>query len=224
MSNPQKHIFSQLSCIEDGNITEALVNLVRSYAYALVNRVLRCWIQTMSAVQVHNGIETALGVLKRFKRLCGESTSDYLFWEPLCTALKREVGPFLHCLQTQALLHGIHVHFTVSEKDCPMCQQKALDSALGLFSVKIDLRMLSQNSTPLFIAFVHRHASRSKDAAFLRTEALEGRDVYILDCFDAISSNNTLELKFFASLMFVQKGYRVTVATDYTKTVFSAHL
>ncbi len=210
MSNAQKHIISQLPCIEDGTISAALVSLIRLYAYSLLNYNPDCQPRSsMATVQVRNGIETALGVLERFKWLCGESTSDHLFWEPLCTALKHKVGPFLHCLQTQALLHGIHVHFTVSEKDCPVCQQRALDSALGLFSAKIVLAKLRENKRlrPHFTAFVHRHESRSEDSVFLHSEALEGRDVYILDCFDAISSNNTLELKFFASLMFVQKGY-----------------
>ncbi len=36
-ANAQKLIFSQLPSIEDGNITDALVNLIGSYAYALLS-------------------------------------------------------------------------------------------------------------------------------------------------------------------------------------------
>ncbi len=186
----------------DGNITDALVNLIGSYAYALLS-----YGPAMSVVS-HNGIEAALGVLEQFKSLSCKPTSDYFFWEPLCAALKQVVQPFLDCFQTQVILHGIHAHLTVSEEDCPLCQQKVLDSTLGLFCAKIDLRRLDIG-TLFFVAFIHRHASVDSD--FLQREALEGRDVSIFDCFDAITSNNTLQLNFFAPLKFVQKGYRVTV-------------
>ncbi len=197
--NAQKLIFPQLPSIEDGNITDALVNLIGSYAYALL-----IYGPAMSVVS-HNGIKAALGVLEQFKSLSCKPTSGYFFWEPLCAALKHVVKPFLQCLQSQFLLHGIHAHLTVSEEDCPLCQQKALDSTLGLFCAKIDLKKLDRG-TPFFVAFIHRHSSVDSD--FLQREALEGRDVSIFDCFDAITSNNT---NFFAPLKFVQKGYRVTV-------------
>ncbi len=44
--------------------------------------------------------------------------------------------------------------------------------------------------TPFFVAFIHRHSSVDSD--FLQREALEGRDVSIFDCFDAITSSSFL--------------------------------
>ena len=204
VSNAQKLIFSQLPRIVDGNITEALVNMVGSYAYALLNYGPG----SSKMILGHNGIETALGMLERFIHLCGESTSDHIFWEPMCTALKHAVGPFLHCLQTQVLLHGIHAHLTISEEDCPVCQQKALDGTLGLFCAKINLeRVIGE---PYFVAFVHQHTST--DSAFLLDKVQEKSNVHVFDCFDATTFNSTLELKFFAPLMFLHQAYQVTVA------------
>ena len=222
--NAQQLIFSQLPCIEDSNITEALINLVGSYAYALLNYGPG---QSMGILS-RNCIETACCMLQQFKSLCGESTSDHIFWEPMCTALKHAVGPFLHCLQTQVLLHGIHAHLTISEEDCPVCQQKALDGTLGLFCAKVTLG--SNIATPFFVAFVHRHSS--VDSVFLLNEVRDGgRDVHVFDCFDATKSDSTLLLKFFAPLILLHQEYWVTVAMVHRtnmlnniRTVFSSAL
>lgn len=59
-------------------------------------------------------IETALLVLETFmSSVNASSTGDYRFCEPLCDTLVLEFKPFLWGLQTQALLHGLHVHFVV---------------------------------------------------------------------------------------------------------------
>ena len=210
VSNTQKLIFSQLPCVEDDNITEGLINMVGSYAYSLLNYGPGQSVTILS----HNCIETACCMLQQFKCLCGESTSNYTFWEPLCTALKHTAIPFLHCLQTQILLHGIHAHLTISEEDCPVCQQKALGGTLGLFCAEVNLEsvdIMISCRTPFFVVFVHRCTSR--DAEFLLNEVREKRDdVHVFDCFDATTSNSTLLLKFFAPLMLLHQKYRVTVA------------
>ena len=206
VSNAQRLIFPRLPCVEDGNITEALVNMIGSYAYALLNYGPG----NSKVILGHNGIETALGTLERFIHLCGESTSEYIFWEPLCTALKHTAIPFLHCLQTQILLHGIHAHLTISEEDCPVCQQKALDGTLGLFCAEINLESVETGrAIRFFVAFVHQHIS--VDSTFLLSEVEENGDVHVFDCFDATTFNSTLLLKFFAPLMFLHQEYQVTV-------------
>ena len=223
VSNAQKLVSSQLPCVEDGNITEALVNLVGSCTYALLNNG-----PGMSkTIFSHNGIETAMGILDQFICLAGKATAGYSFWEPLCTALKRVVTPFLHCLQTQLLLHDIHAHLTISEENCPVCQKEPLASTLGFFGAKINKEVIFGNH--FFVAFLHQNSF--EDSTFLQNEALEGRDVHVFDCFDAISSTDILQLKFFAPLMFVQKAYRVTIAMvhrtkllNHLTTVVSAEL
>ena len=192
VSNAQKLISSQLPCVEDGNITEALVNMVGSCTYALLNYGPG---ESMGILS-HNGIETAMAI-------AGKATAVYSYWEPLCTALKRVVTPFLHCFQTQLLLHDIHAHLTISEENCPVCQKESLPSTLGFFGVKFNKKVIS--GTPFFMAFLHQHSS--EDSTFLQNEALENRDVHVFDCSDVISSTDILQLKFFAPLMFVQKAY-----------------
>ena len=224
VSNAQKLISSQLRCVEDGNITEALVNMVGSCTYALLNYGPG----KSQSILSHNGIETAMGILDQFICLSGKATGGYSYWEPLCTALKRVVTPFLHCLQTQLLLHDIHAHLSISEENCPVCQKEPLASTLGFFGAEINKKDIP-GGTPYFMAFLHQHSS--KDSTFLQNEALEGRDVHVFDCFDVISSTDILQLKFFAPLMFVQKAYRVTITMvhrtkllNHLTTVVSAEL
>jgi hypothetical protein len=227
VSNPQKLIFSHLPCIDDGNITEALVNLIGFCTYAL----LSYWPGHGSSnhVLIRNGIETALGMLDRFISLSGKSTAEYSYWKPLCAALKHVVNPFLHCLQTQILLHGIHAHLTISEEECPLCLEEPLTSTLGSFCARVSSECLGSRGTPFFIAFLHQ--CTSEDSDILQNKALEGEDVHVFDCFDGISSTHMLQLKFLAPLVFVKRGYHVTIAMVHRTnrqnsltTVFSARL
>jgi hypothetical protein len=227
ISNAQKLIFSRLPCVDDGNITEALVNLIGSCTYALLSYGPGQGGES-NGVLSRNGIETALGMLDRFISLSGESTTEYSYWEPLCAALKHVVNPFLHCLQTQILLHGIHAHLTISKEECPLCHEEPLASTLGCFCAGVGSEWL-ESGTPYFVAFVHQCTSQDSD--ILQQKALEGEDVHVFDCFGAIFSTDTLRLKFFAPLTFMKKGYQVTIAMvhrtnrlNWLITVFSAKL
>ena len=204
-SNVQALIFEKLPQIQDGSITEAFVNIFGSCAFSLLNHGPGESKNMLS----RNSIETALSMLKRFISLSGESTSAFSYWEPLCAALKIFAGPFLHCLQTQFLLHEVHAHLTLSEEDCPICQKTALSNKLGLFCANIELDYLNYG-TPFFMAFIHQCSSM--DSEFLQKEAINGGDVHIFDCFDYACSQKHLKLKFFAPLTFVQKKYKVSIA------------
>ena len=72
-TNAQKLISSQLPCVEDGNITEALVNMVGSCTYALLNYGPGDSKNILS----HDGIETAMGILDQFICLSGKATAGY---------------------------------------------------------------------------------------------------------------------------------------------------
>ena len=204
-TNVQALIFKKLPQIQDGSITEAFVNIFGSCAFSLLN-----YGPGESKIMLsRNSIETALSMLKRFISLSGGSTSAFSYWEPLCSALNQFAGPFLHCLQTQFLLHEVHAHLTLSEEDCPICQKTALSNKLGLFCANIELGD-PQQCTPFFMAFIHQCSSM--DSEFLQKEAINGGDVHIFDCFDDAWSQNHLNLYFFAPLTFAQNKYKVSIA------------
>ena len=199
----QKLTFTQLPSSRGGSITESLVNLVTSSAYALLKY------GALSQLYDTVCIETALAAIEKLTSLSDDSTSSYAYWEPLCTALKSTVTPFLHCLQTQMLLHNVHAHLALDEDDCPLCQKTPLNQTLGLFCTDLDLSSCGQ-ITPIFISFVHQHISL--DVNDLQTKAEESQDVHIFDSFEVTSSGSILQLKFFAPLFFVEKGYNISIA------------
>ena len=199
---------SQLPQIEPDNITDALVNLVGSCAFAF----LKHGVGHSAVIMSPSSIETALLMLQYFvARLSKNVLLDHTFWKPLCTALKHVAGPFVLTLQTQLLLHNIHAHLAVTEDDCPLCNQGVLEDEIGLFSVKFSVEHVqSYQGRPLFYAFVYKHFSYKKPHELLK-ESLAGKDVHIFDSFDGIVTNNILELKFFAPLQLANQNYRLTL-------------
>ena len=200
----QKLSYTQLPCKSDGNITDALVSAFTSCSFALLN----CG--PFNPMCFHLCIETALGMLKWLISRLGNEISTYSYWEPLCAALVRSIPPFLHCLQTQMLLHDIHAHLVLAKEDCPLCQLTPLDQYLGLFSADLDFASYKDTSVN-FVAYFHRHKQLfNLEKVFV--EAQEGKDVYIFDCFDVASCDSyKLRLKFFAPLSFVENGYNVSI-------------
>ncbi len=199
----QKLIFPRLPPRESGNVTDALVNSVTSSSFALS----RCGIPNLLCASI--GIETAMAMLKCFISRFEDFTSTYEFWEPLCSALKETAIPFLQCLQTQMLLHNIHAHLTLSEKDCPLCTSKALHEVLGMFQLTIDLSTYDGSSFN-FAAYIHKF--EEPDANGLHMKALEGQDVHLFDCCGATSTDDfKVTLDFFATLSFSNNGYRVSL-------------
>ena len=203
-SDFQKLVFAKLPKIEEGNVTDALANLLGSCMFSLLNYGPGESINMLS----RNSIETALAVLNRVCYISGNFKLSPVFWGPLCNVVRQFGGPFLHNLQTHCLLHDIHVHLTLSETDCPFCQRTPLNQTLGLFCIRISKELI-RYGTPFFTCFIHRCSNT--DSEFLKNEAIKGGDVHIFDCFDDSLSNSNLELKFFAPLSFAKSYYNATL-------------
>ncbi len=135
---------------------------------------------------------------------------DYHFWEPLSSSLKQSLAikPFLSGIQTQAMLHDLHMHLTVTEVDCPLCNHIPVQESIGLFCAEVSLPI--QYPTPHFMAFIHKYTL--SDPQYLVKEAKSGKDVHIIDCMDGTIEKNVLKLKFYVPLRFLAKGYKITFA------------
>ena len=207
----QKVIISQMPVTERGNITEGLVKLFNVCSSSL----LHCG----QIVCTSNTTETAIAFMEWFISGLDGGVSDHSYWEPLGAALKESIPAFLYCIQTQMLLHGIHVHLTFDETDCPICQQKKLSEALGYFSAIVTVS--GYGSSTYFLAYLHRLKSL-KEPNELHIQAQEGKDVYIFDCFHitACEENTKLQLNFFAPLSLLNKGYCVSIYTVQKSPMF----
>jgi len=208
----QRFVMPKLPPVQEGNITEALVNMFGLCSFSFLNYGPGDSKHLLS----HNSVETAVAMLNRFVVLQLDSPSTSSFWEHLCDALKLFGGPYLQSMQTQLLLHGIHVHLTLSGENCPICLQKPLNWHLGHFTYTLGGDSSSAiYGNPFFMAVVHRSAST--DPEHLLKEALDGGDVHIFDCFDCPNiTQGPLRLNFFAPLSY--NRYKVSILLCYRTT------
>ena len=208
----QKIAISQMPVTERGNITESLVKLFNVCSSSL----LHCGLTVCTS----STIETALAMMEWFISGLDGGVSDHSFWEPLGTSLKESIPAFLYCIQIQMLLHGIHVHLTFDETDCPICQQTKLNEVLGYFSANVEICHHDHGST-YFLAYIH-HLKSLKEPNELHIQAQEGKDVHIFDCFhiSACEEGIKLQLNFFAPLLLLNKGYNVSIYTVVIRSIF----
>ena len=68
--------------------------------------------------------------------------TDHKFWSPLCSLLlnQKYLQPFVMSLQTQSLLHGLHLHLTESELSCPLCNKKPISDLISQCSITVQNR------------------------------------------------------------------------------------
>ena len=110
-----------------------------------INHILTCCMGN------HNGsvtesllcTATVMQLLKSFvSQLDGRDYdhTKYQFWTPLCSMLLNQTGlqPFMMSLQSQALLHGLHLHLMVSEINCPLCNEISVHDFISLHSVTLE--------------------------------------------------------------------------------------
>ena len=96
---------------------------------------------------VTSSVETFLCVLHQFLKQVQPTTSSPQFLAPLCAAIESEphLKPHLIQLQTQSLLHGIHMHLIITEDDCPICRGKPLETYIQQCSLSLNIKSCNIN-------------------------------------------------------------------------------
>ena len=61
---------------------------------------------------------------------------------------------FLHTIETQMLLHDIHIHLTVTEDDCPICKEIPLEDMIAMVCTDIPLDLLEPINDPHLMVVV----------------------------------------------------------------------
>ena len=128
--------------------------------------------------------ETFLIVLHRFIEQFQPPLSSHHSLQPLGTAIRKNflLQPHLIQLQTQSLLHGIHMHIILTDEDCPLCRGQPLESYIQQFTVSFDIgSKVSTNETPTFKIWLFS----------------ESGDVAIVTSVGGRSSGSTVILDFF---------------------------
>ena len=193
-------------------VTKALLNTVKVSALSQLVTQNFYMYRMMSSLC----IESAIKAIQVFmSNTCADFSPH--FWQPLSSAMQEAIKLYLSSMQTQLLLHGIHMHLTVAKKDCPICLKAPLSDHVGLFTTSIEASSHA-NTTPKFMALVHREAL--ENAELLCNIARNGGDVHVFDCISpSISSNKFIQLYFYAPLSLVKKAYKVTTVVCITSRI-----
>ena len=189
-------------------LTKVLANALHSTICVSANIFCRQTILKPKLKQAIDrfGIETAIKVIQIFmSRTSADFNPD--FWKLLTELMQsKKLKPYLSHFQTQLLLHGIHMHLTVSENDCPICTGSFLSQSIGLFSKTIEG---SPKNTLNFLAIVHKEDTNEAD------KLLQAADrCHIFDCVSPSTGNvQTLSLYFYSPLKLADEGYKITMIT-----------
>lgn len=163
----------------------------------------------------HLCVETAMLMLHCFASRVEDDTSNSTFWDPLAALiLKRvDVVSYLHCLQTQALLHSIHLHLTVDEGTCPLCLKAPLTSYLSM--IKVEVEIPHGTFTPTFLVYVHRGSSVVEQTSNLHMHAAatQNPDVHVIDSLNGVSEGKQLSLYFHVPISLITDYYNFTVVS-----------
>ena len=158
-------------------------------------------------------IETFVIVMHNFLgQLNSSFPSTHQFWEPLSHMIRRDVTlkPHLLQLQTQTLLHDLHMHITVSEADCPLCTGKPLNDYFGQFSLSFDLPSAeSATEIPTFGIYLH-----NRDGNFAYITSLAGKSNGRELRLDFFMPRNVTELYSFFT---VHKNVHLLMQIEMTK-------
>ena len=179
--------------------TPLILDVIEEAMTSLLNRFL-------------GSVETFLCILHQFLKQVEPTTSSPQFLAPLCAAIKSEphLKPHLIQLQTQSLLHGIHMHLIITEDDCPICRGKPIETYIQQCSLSLNIE--SSNIDPCHPAFSLQLLSSS------------GNHAAVVESFYLNWSASEINLTFFFPNCYLSQNYFLQVTMyppESGKIVFS---
>ena len=150
--------------------------------------------------------------------------NNYMFWDDFCALLRSNthLRPFLVHIQTQALLHGLHFHLTLTDTNCPICLKKPLKEHISQFSIEFDPLSMDklvpdQGMMPVFVVFIHK--ARVDPRMLINHDQHQPTD-HIVDSAQGLKlASGKVRLSFFFPVRFVEESYFYTVVRYVDKTV-----
>ena len=153
------------------------------------------------------------------------SSCGYQFWQPLCSLLlkQKSLQCFMTSLQTQAFLHGLHLHLTVIEKDCPLCNNQPVLQSIKQLSFTVHTKLsdfFAPGGTELKFFVVIYHSSLSaiiNDQSWLSQYPKYSfdHDLHMIDTIHGkITTGEKLQVMFFSPVDFIQKDYYLSLVSS----------
>ena len=121
------------------------------------------------------------------------------FWKHLCDLLKADstMKPFLHQIQTHALLHGLHLHLVLKESDCPVCKKLPVSDFICQLAVEFPVPFSAKAFVrPAFTIFLH---SKGNFNSPLTSKPWE-MEASVIDSIACKWEDSKIEINFFTSI------------------------
>ena len=139
---------------------------------------------------------------------------NHQFWEPLSARIRGDtkIQPIIVHLQSQLLLHGLHLHLVFSKDDCPLCMNVPLMSVIGQFTGKVDPspQGAPSKSSPFFVAIVHKESLPKWLPMHFLPEL--GRNIHVVDSVQGRDlPDKKVKMDFLFPKLFVRDGYKATI-------------
>ena len=148
---------------------------------------------------------------------------SHQFWQPLCSLLLKQtpLQYFLTSLQTQALLHNVHLHLLVSQKDCPLCNNKPVLQSIKQLSFTVQEKLTKffapdGRELKFFIIIHNISLIGIVTNQFWQSQHPEySNSLHILDTINGkINTDGKLEITFFCPVNFFQKDYYLSLLSS----------
>lgn len=209
-------IWEKLSCLplKYHSLLEKYDVIAKNLCSAVCNATAPLLLNSKGhATMNHLCVETAMRILHCFASRVEGGVRTHVFWKPLSLLLIKspEIRPYIQCIQTQALLHGIHLHLTVDESNCPLCLAKPLTDHLSQVSVTVGISPAAV--TPSFLVYVHPKPKVVEDVTNLQLVSAVNKSVHIIDSLNGIKDGYDLTFNFFVPLHFIHENYYFTLVS-----------
>ncbi|XP_065897339.1 uncharacterized protein [Dysidea avara] len=146
----------------------------------------------------HASTGSVVILLQAFASQLTNDCSTFQFWKQLCCLLLMEnsLQKFHTSLQTQSWLHGVHLHLTLSDLNCPMCKNQNITDAIVQQIITVSADELS-NKTDCFIVTANNHNSTD--------------NLHFIDDVAISTNDNNVHAHFFVPVVFAQENYRMAL-------------
>ena len=157
---------------------------------------------------------SAMILLQAFASQFNRATHDcstFQFWKPLCSLLLKEksLQKFLTSLQTQALLHHVHLHLTLSEQDCPLCNKCKITEAIVQQSITVSADDANTTGSFTVIAGEKSLHKKANQLRLLFNNTIDG--LHTIDDVAVSINDNNVHAHFFVPVSFARRKYKMTL-------------
>ncbi len=199
------------------------------YVYtSLVSVTVKC-LQSPDLYHLASNAVGACKALQTFVAQIAEEDETWKspgFWREYCNLLKKEkvFGLDLWELQTMMLMHGLHIHLTVTDRECPICRGMEIAEFVGSFKVRVGCGSHDECS-PAYKIFVYESQFHMTEGIVIEESLPPGSQR--IRCLKGESGKDYTEFLFFFPRKFAGPGFRFLVCDvtyqEYSSGQLSVH-